>query len=308
MLQDGPADAAAQKCQKSVLQNLSILYDVQRSRRRMKMRRFAIAVILGVFCLSDLADASNSRRMCGITAEGVYVVDYTNRHVLYARNKTVKFYPASTVKLLTGLVVLENKDLEDKVVVSSRAVGVEPTKAGLTRGSTYSVADLLRVLLATSANDAAVALAESVAGSESAFADLMNKKAKRLGMKNSHFVNPTGLPNKDQVTCAYDMALLVRAAFSNAFIKDVMSKKQVAIVGSDGRRIVRANHNKLLWRLDCPMVLGKTGYTRTAGHCYAGIAYYNDRRVSLVILRSRKPWQDIYSLLGVSSHKKSRKK
>jgi D-alanyl-D-alanine carboxypeptidase (penicillin-binding protein 5/6) len=196
------------------------------------------------------------------------------------------------------LVVLDRLDLQARVQISSGAANVEPTKAGLGLGATYSAEDLLEVLLATSANDAAVALAQAVAGSESAFADLMNRKAKALGMKDSHFTNATGLPDRFQVTTAYDMVILTRAAFSRAFIKNVMSKKSVTIMGSDGRRITRTNHNKLLWRLSNPQVLGKTGYTRAARHCYAGIAYYDDRRVSFVILKSRKPWADIYSLLG----------
>lgn len=78
-----------------------------------------------------------------------------------------------------------------------------------------------------------------------------------------------------------------------------MAEKRVTITGSDGRKISRVNHNKLLWHLARPQVLGKTGYTRSAQHCYAGMAYYDDRRVSLVILKSRKPWADIFSVLGV---------
>jgi D-alanyl-D-alanine carboxypeptidase len=153
--------------------------------------------------------------------------------------------------------------------------------------------------LAASANDAAVALAEGVAGSEGEFAVLMNRKARGLGMHDSHFANATGLPDKSQRSSARDLAILTRAAFRHPFIKKVMAEKRVTITGSDGRKISRVNHNKLLWHLDRPQVLGKTGYTRSAKHCYAGIAYYDDRRVSLVILKSRKPWADIFSVLGV---------
>lgn len=174
-----------------------------------------------------------------------------------------------------------------------------PTRAGLFAGASYSVGELLEVLLAASANDAAVTLAEAVAGSENAFADLMNEKARELGMHDSHFANATGLPARSQRSSARDLAILTRAAFGHSFIKKVMAEKYVTITDSDGRRISRVNHNKLLWRLEHPQVLGKTGYTRLAQHCYAGIAYFDDRRVSLVILKSRKPWSDIYSLLGV---------
>ena len=266
-------------------------------------RRDLCALVAGVtavvLSVSPALAGSKKSSKSSVTAQGVYAVDYTNRKILYARNHRKKFYPASTVKLLTALVVLDNKGLRDPVEISSRAANVEPTKAGLRQGVTYTTQDLLKVLLATSANDAGVALAQAVAGSESGFAGLMNRKAEALGMKDSHFTNATGLPDRSQVTSAYDMSILVRAALSSPFIRNVMAQKSVTITGSDGRKITRANHNKLLWRLSNPRVLGKTGYTRAAGHCYAGIAYYDDRRVSLVILKSRKPWTDIYALLGI---------
>jgi D-alanyl-D-alanine carboxypeptidase len=268
-------------------------------RRRLVIIRWAGAYLAALLFAQVVSAAPSKVDAGAVTAQAYYVVDYTNRKVLFSKNARMKFFPASTVKLMTALVVLDRKDLKDRVVISSKAVNVEPTRAGLTRGASYSVEDLLEVLLATSANDAGVALAESVAGTESAFAALMNEKAKAIGMKDSHFANATGLPDSRQVVSAYDMAILVRAAFSHSFVKRAMAERSVTIRGSDGKKITRSNHNKLLWRLDVPKVLGKTGYTRTARHCYAGIAYYEDRRVSLVILKSRKPWADIYALLGV---------
>jgi D-alanyl-D-alanine carboxypeptidase len=229
----------------------------------------------------------------------VYAVDQANGKVLCVKNARMKLYPASTVKLMTALVVLDHKEVTEEVSVSSRAANVQPTRAGLTEGTSHSVGELLAVLLAASANDAAVALAEAVAGSEGEFAALMNGKARELGMGETHFTNATGLPDRSQRSSAHDLAILTRAAFRHPLIKTVMAEKRVTITGSDGRKITRVNHNKLLWRLDHPQVLGKTGYTRSAQHCYAGIAYYDDRRVSLVILKSRQPWADIYSLLGV---------
>jgi D-alanyl-D-alanine carboxypeptidase len=258
----------------------------------------AIAVCVIAGCAAP-PSAVASGRECPVTAKAVYAVDHANGKVLCAKNPRMKLYPASTVKLMTALVVLDRNDVTEEVWVSSRAAKVEPTRAGLAEGASYSVGELLEMLLATSANDAAVVLAEAVAGSEDEFAGLMNGRARELGMKDSHFANATGLPDKSQMTSARDLAILTRAAFSHPFIRKVMATKRVTITGSDGMRISRANHNKMLWRLDNPQVLGKTGYTRRAQHCYAGIAYYDDRRVSLVILKSRRPWADIYSLLGV---------
>lgn len=245
------------------------------------------------------ASAAADGRGCPVTAQAVYAVDQTNGKVLCAKNARMRLYPASTVKLMTALVVLDRSDVQAEVIVSSRAANVEPTRAGLTAGARHSVGELLEVLLAASANDAAVALAEAVAGSEDEFAVLMNRQARELGMQDSHFTNATGLPSRSQRTSAHDLAILTWTAFQHPFVKTVMAKKRVTITDSDGRTISRVNHNKLLWRLDHPQVLGKTGYTRSAQHCYAGIAYYGERRVSLVLLKSRKPWSDIFSLLGV---------
>ena len=149
-----------------------------------------------------------------------------------------------------------------------------------------------------------MALAEAVAGTQEEFARLMNEKAKALGAKESYFSNPTGLPDRRQLTSAYDLTLITRAAFSKPFIASVMKKKVVVIAGSDGKRIVRQNHNKMLWRVPYPLVLGKTGYTIAAKHCYAGIAYYDDKRVSIVFMKSRKPWPDVYSILSLSKKHK----
>jgi len=253
------------------------------------------------FCAKT--SSKKAKRSYGITAFSAYAVDYSTKSVIFSRRANAKFYPASTVKLLTALVVLDKKDLKDEVVISTHAAAVAPTKAGLTKGAKYSVEDLLKVLLATSANDAGVALAENVAGGELAFAALMNKKAKKLGAKNSNFSNPTGLPDKRQVTTAYDLSLITRAAFANSFISGVMKQKTVTIVGSDGKSIARNNHNKLLWRLQEPCMLGKTGYTRLAGHCYAGMANYDDGRVSVVILKSRRPYDDICKILSLAEKK-----
>lgn len=268
-------------------------------------------VLAAVLCFwaADTFAKGNTRRRIkskGISARGAYAVDVATGRVVFSRNAAVEFYPASTVKLLTALVVLEHVPLDKNVYVSRRAWAVQPTKAGLRQGVSYAARDLLRVLLASSANDAGVALAEAVSGGEAGFAVLMNKKAKSLGARNSYFTNATGLPDPRQVTTAQDLCLITRAAFAHPFIVSAMKERAVSIEGTDGRRILRYNHNKLLWRLSEPRVLGKTGYTRSAGHCYAGVAYGAKKKTAFVILKSRRPWPDIYRILGVSPKKKSR--
>jgi D-alanyl-D-alanine carboxypeptidase (penicillin-binding protein 5/6) len=256
-------------------------------------------------CVMDVQAATKKKKKSsapassGVTAQAAYAVDYTNKKVLFSRNPHQRMYPASTTKLMTALVVLDLLDLEKKITIPAVAVCVEPTKAGLSQNVRYSVSDLLKVMVATSANDAAVALAVAAAGSEEKFALLMTKKAQKLGARNTRFANASGLPNQRQYTTAYDLSIITRAAFSHPFIEKVMKRKTVTITGSDGVKITRNNHNKLLWRVSDPCVLGKTGYTRAAGHCYAGIAYFGNRRASVVILKSQKPWQDLYNILNI---------
>lgn len=283
-------------------------FDLLRKRMFVFSRLFFCGLLFYSFCFLGPQDAfakgkKKKHKIAGVTAQAVYAIDYTNSKILLSKNSHVKMQPASIVKLLTALVVLEHLGLDEKVSVSSRAVNVEPTKAGLKKGVYYSVSDLLGVLVATSANDAGVVLAEAVAGSEVDFALLMNKKAKELGANYSNFTNATGLPDPKQVTTAYDYSIITREAFSHPFISSVMKKKYVTIKGSDGVVIKRHNHNKLLWRVSEPLVLGKMGYTRRAGHCYAGIAYYGDHCVSIVILKSRKPWDDLNAILGITPAK-----
>ncbi|MGE5279841.1 MAG: D-alanyl-D-alanine carboxypeptidase family protein, partial [Deltaproteobacteria bacterium] len=207
-------------------------------------------------------------------------------------------------KLLTALVVLDNADLNDRICVSAHASMTEPTRAGLKAGVTYTVRDLLEALIASSANDAGVALAEGIAGSEERFAELMNNKARALGARDSHFTNATGLPDTRMLTTPYDFSIITREAFSQPFIAGTMRQPSVTIRGSDGKTITRKNHNKFLRRVDYPQILLKTGYTRSARHCYAGIAYYKDYRVSFVLFKSRKPWDDIARILNIKVKKK----
>ena len=276
---------------------MNTIKNITSTRSARSARKFLAIFLVGNLLLFGAKEAE-AKKASHITAQAGYAVDSSSKKILFSRNPKMKFYPASTVKLLTALVVLDNMKLKDSVRVSRRATSITPTKAGLTQGAYYSVSDLLKVLLATSANDAGVALAEAVSGSQERFAILMNKKARALGCRNSNFANPTGLPDKRQLTTAYDLYLITRAAFNNTFIASVMKQKNVTIEGSDSKPITLRNHNKLLWRATEPCILGKTGYTRSAGHCYAGLAIYDDGKVIVVILKSRNPYGDVRLILS----------
>ena len=269
-----------------------------------KIRYLKIISVVLAFAILFSPVAYSKSNKCTITAKSAIVIDIGNRKVLYSQNPHLKLPPASTAKLVTAMVVLDRLKLRQKVYISKKAASVEPTTAYLTKGAYYKTDDLIAALLIKSANDAGIALAEAVAGSESKFARLMNKKARSVGAKNSNFKNSTGLPSKGQYSTAYDMALIIKAATRYPFIKKILMKKNFSFKGSDGKKIKISSHNKLLYETPTPAVIGKTGYTFAAKRCFAGIAFYKKRKVAVVVMKSNRLWWDVKNILWVTRPKK----
>jgi len=272
-----------------------------------KISVFFTGFILIFISFIEPSSAIPSKKI-SITAKAAILVDCNSDEFVFSKNIDEQLACASTTKLLTALVALEQLGTETQVKISQNSWNVEPSKAGLKKGAYYTSGDLVRAALIASSNDACVALAEAVAGSEEKFAVLINEKAKRLGAVNSNFVTSSGLPAKDHYSTVYDFYLIARAALRNSFINAAMRNKKIVIEGSDNKKITLRNHNKLLFRWSSPLVLGKTGYTRKARHCYAGIIYYEGRQYAIVILKSRKPWHDIENLLASAPDIKIAKK
>lgn len=231
-----------------------------------------------------------------LSAQSAVLMDAETSKVIMARSPHVKRPPASTTKLLTALVVLDHLSLDKALTASVYAAGMPRTNISLRHGEKFYVRDLLRALLIASANDAAVVLAEGAAGSERRFASLMNKKARRLGAKNSYFVNPHGLPNGGQHSTAYDLALIVKAASQKPFLQDAMRTKFATIRSLRGRAVRLKNHNRMLWRDHRPLY-GKTGWTRKSRHCFAGNIHYRGKNLYLVTMAGSKPWHDLRKML-----------
>lgn len=259
---------------------------------------FVLVLTLGVDASwARQKQKAKAKKQPWITAKSFVVMDIDNGKVLYCRKPYLRLPAASTVKVMTAILALETLSPEKHVVISARAAGVEPSKAYLTQGASYSALSLIKALLISSSNDAAIALAEAVAGSEDNFARLMNKKARQLKMRNTHFVTASGLPDKrrKQYTTAYDLAILMRYALKYKIINTIMSTRSAAIVGSDGRRLYLTNHNKLM-RSDPYFVVGKTGFTMKARHCFLGTDHGEKKDIVFSLLASYNPWQDIRRL------------
>lgn len=229
------------------------------------------------------------------TARSVLIVDQATGEILYSRNPRVKRAPASTVKLLTALVVLDELPLDRIISVHHSVVGTPPSRINLRTSERFYVRDLLRAVLIESANDAARALAIAVAGSEYRFAEKMNEKAKLLGAKDSNFLTASGLPREDQYSTAYDLFLIMKAASQNAFLMETLGTRNRVIYSLDGRRVSLKNHNKMFWR-DSREIIGKTGWTRNARHCFVGYMKSGSRSVYVSLLASKKKWDDLSHL------------
>ncbi|HSI12242.1 MAG TPA: D-alanyl-D-alanine carboxypeptidase family protein [Chthoniobacter sp.] len=238
-----------------------------------------------------------------ITAGSAILIDAKTGKVIFELNADKQRPVASTQKLLTSLIVAESGDLDRKVRVEASDTWAEPTMLYIKPGEVYSRYDFVNVLLVHSMNDVARALARDNAGSIEGFAARMNAKAAQLGMRNSNFVNPNGLPVSGQYSTARDMAQVALAAYKNPIIRGFVCQKSVTWHYNDGRVRVFETTNQVLKRY--PLCNGmKTGYTEAAGHCLISSASHGGREVIAVVLGdSRNIWNDSYKLLafGLSS-------
>ena len=225
------------------------------------------------------------------SASSAILMDVDSGRVLYEQNADAKMLIASTTKILTALVAIEEGDLSDTVKVSREAAWTEGSSMYLKEGEELTLETLLYGLLLCSGNDAAVAIAEHIAGSEAGFAKLMNKKAEELGMTGSSFANPNGLDDEKHYSTARDMAVLACAAVNNETLVRIASTKSVTIGGR-----TMSNHNKLLNLVEGCIGL-KTGYTQAAGRTLVSCAERNGQRLVAVTLQDGNDWADHESLL-----------
>ena len=183
---------------------------------------------------------------------------------------------------MTAIIVIENTNLDDEVVVSSKAGGIGGSRLGLKKGDKITVKNLLYGLMLCSGNDAAVALAEKVGGSVKEFANKMNEKAKELKLKNTHFVTPHGLDDPEHYTTAYELAVLTNYAMSNeTFAKIVGTKNYTVLINGYSKDI--KNTNELLGYLDGVKGV-KTGFTNNAGRCLVTCVKRGDFEIITIVL------------------------
>ena len=219
-------------------------------------------------------------------------MDAKTGKILLALNPQLFLPPASTLKVMTALSVVEHLKMDDKVSVSAYAAAAPASKIGIKPGETYTVQELLYALLLSSANvDAARALAEKVSGTEPAFAHQVTQEVRQWGAYRTTCATANGLPADNQYSTAQDLALMFRRAMSNPELAKIMSTKYFTIQGDRELR----NHNRFLFTTPLA-VAGKTGYTKASKHTYVGQFRNGDQEI-IVAMMAAKKWADLRPLI-----------
>ncbi len=226
-------------------------------------------------------------------------MDADSGGVLYAHSPDKTAQPASTIKILTGLIAIQSLEDDEWVPTSRRAAGMPRSKIYLSRGKSYKANDMINAVLLSSANDASVALAEKIAGSERVFAKLMTHKAKAWGAENTVCKTATGLTARGQKSTVRDLAVLFNRAMDNEeFAARVVRRKIKTGYGK-----VLRNHNRALWQIDGAEG-GKTGYTKAARQTYVGKFKRGDEELTVAVMGSETMWDDVKRLVEYGFAKK----
>ena len=237
-----------------------------------------------------------------IKATGAVLMEKESGRILWQKNANKAMAPASTTKIMTAVIVLENSSLDRVVSVDKEACTAPKVKMGLKAGERITVEQLLYALMLQSSNDAAVALAIDTAGSVEGFAALMNEKARNIGCRDTYFVTPNGIDKGEHHSTPHDMALIAAYALNNAEFCRIIGTKRVDFK-TDKNSYSIYNHDRFL--SEYPGALGiKTGFTGKAGHCFAGAARRNGLTLVSVVFASgwgsegkELKWRDTRALM-----------
>lgn len=271
-------------------------------------RSFAIGSLLtrpriylyGLVIFTFVLTINHSRSFAEtILSQAASVIDGSTGELLYAKNSDSRLPPASTAKLMTAIVVMERANLSNIVTISHKVSLVPPLRAGFKKGDRVTIEGLLYAALLKSANDAAVALAEAVAGSEDSFVSLMNQKVVSIGAEHTQFINATGLPGEGQYITALDLSRIMKHAMSYPKIREILATPAATVSTENGKTLFLRNTVELL-KPDEEVIAGKTGYTGSARHCFVCAAERNRNTVIVSLLGSpsrRILWKEAKKLI-----------
>lgn len=241
-----------------------------------------------------------------VHGKGMILMDGLTGQILAEKNANEKMAPASTTKTMTAILTIEKCNLNNVVTIGKNPPHAEGTRVGLQEGDKYTVEELLNAMLIQSANDAAVALADHISGSEANFTKLMNEKAKQIGCKNTHFVNASGLFEDDHLTTPYDLALIVDYASKIPKLLEITEKVVYKMPKSliSGEPIWANNNNQLIHKTSKyyykDIIYNKTGYTTKSKHTFSCAAKRGDRTLILTLFQydtKHQYYEDVKALL-----------
>lgn len=262
----------------------------------MQMKRFVSLLLCALLCFAFPQHTSAARSAeCSAAAFVLYCPD--NGKILFSRDEHKHLRPASTTKLMTTLLTLEQAAKGDKTVTFVKSMEAEGSSMYLKFGEKLRLSDLATGMMMCSGNDAANAAALSISGSFEKFSGLMNSRAREIGMKDTHFVTPSGLDDDEHYSSALDLALLMAEGLKNRAFSVLTAKKSEAVsfISPNDKHITYQNHNRLLSMYpDC--IGGKTGYTTAAGRCLVSAAERDGITLVCVTLNDRSDWNDHISL------------
>lgn len=258
----------------------------------MKCKKIFIAIIVLILILLNCSFVFATSDEPNLISESAILIDSKTNKILYSKNSDKKMYPASTTKILTAILTLENCNLNDKVTVSDTAILDIPdgySSANLQFGEVLTVEQLLQLLLIHSANDAANVLAEHIGGSIESFVSMLNTKIHDLGLENTHFTNSYGLHDENHYTTAYDLAMIMKYCIQNNDFRRIAGSASVAIPATNKSGVRKYDstndliipNNKYYYQY---LTAGKTGFTTPAGECLVSSAYKNDIELICVVL------------------------
>lgn len=235
------------------------------------------------------------------------LMDADSGRILYEKEGEMPRPNASTTKVLTCILALENGDGDDYVQVSANAASQPQVKLGLQKGEQYYLEDLLYSLLLQSHNDSAVAIAEHIGGSVEGFSDMMNAKAREIGCMDTHFITPNGLDDEDSDgthhTTASDLALIMRYAIKNKVFLKIAQTKEYSFSDLSKKQTFSVHNTNALFSMTDGVLAGKTGFTGDAGYCYVCAVQKDDRTFIIALLAAGWPghktykWHDTLKLL-----------
>ena len=259
------------------------------------------------FCLTLFVFSLMPVGAVSTSAKAAAVINGDTGEIIYAQNADERLPMASTTKIMTALLLCENADLNEEITVTADMLRVEGSSMGLLAGDRVTYHDLLYGMMLASGNDAANVTAISLGGSVQKFAEMMNKKAEELGLKDTHFVTPSGLDADGHYTTAKELALLAAYALKNEdFAKAAASESAVLNYGNPPYRRSLTNHNKMLKLFDGAVGV-KTGFTKKSGRCLVSAARKDGKLAVAVTLNDPDDWNDHANLLelGLNSIKQT---